>query len=930
MIKITRWKAAFILLVILGALVVDGFAWIARVTQQRASTVAATVAPSASSFTVNAGTGAAFVNGQNITVANQTGLVKAISGDTISLDKPLASIPSVGSSVTQNASLASLSHPLTSPPKLLGHETFLHKGLDIQGGTELTIAICRGPNDPPASNCRNGPANGASLSDAQAQTIPVLQQRVNGLGVSEATVQAEGADRILVELPGVSLDQAEKTLGKTAKLHFATAAPDPQGFSLQSVPPTPPACPSANASPLCAWLADQQNLYDPAQFASSGFYFPNFHWKIDDKMPANEVSNADVATDQNGQPVVSINFSGGAANEWKAITDVAFQQCLKDLQQPSGTQCGGSSPGATSAATAPAHIAIFLDNQIITAPVVTGGNQGGQTQISGLSGGLAEAQSLAQSIKSGALPSEITTVQANEVSPTLGQDTVKKTLLAGGVGLLIVILFMLTYYRFPGFLASVALVFYSVINLAVYKLAGVTVSLAGLAGFLLSVGMAVDANVLIFERTRDELRHGRGVGVAVETGFRRAFPAIRDSNVSTLIACAILYAFGNNIIRGFAATLGVGVAVSFFSAILITQSLLAGALRWRMGRNPRLYTQIHPEYEEKPPRGRFDIVRARNLYFLLSLLVIVPGIVAILFWHTGASGCCPQGFRLGLDFAGGNRIEATFTQSPTPAQIVAAIDQVDPALQPQVQDEGNKQFAIQTLPTDTAKLQRVADKLDSSFHIATQGSQKKISETQIGPTIAAELVGKAVQLVLLASAAIALYLFFAFRRQRQISPWRFSVCTFIKLLHDVFVLLGIWAILGHFSDLGQVDALFVTALLTSVAFSIHDTIVVFDRIRENLRVGARMTFDQTINLSTVQTMTRSLNTSLTVVFVLLALTLFGGASIRGFVLALLVGIVTGTYSSIFNASTLLAAWQKAQPQDAPGSGGPRRVTQRAA
>ncbi len=159
-----------------------------------------------------------------------------------------------------------------------------------------------------------------------------------------------------------------------------------------------------------------------------------------------------------------------------------------------------------------------------------------------------------------------------------------------------------------------------------------------------------------------------------------------------------------------------------------------------------------------------------------------------------------------------------------------------------------------------------------------------------------------------------MYLAFAFRGQRAISPWRFSACTFFKLLHDVFVLAGIWAILGHFSNLGQVDSLFVTALLTSVAFSIHDTIVVFDRVRENLRVGPRLTFDQVINLSTVQTMTRSLNTSLTVVFVLLSLVIFGGDSIRGFVLALLIGIATGTYSSIFNASTLLVAWEKWRAQ----------------
>ncbi len=187
-------------------------------------------------------------------------------------------------------------------------------------------------------------------------------------------------------------------------------------------------------------------------------------------------------------------------------------------------------------------------------------------------------------------------------------------------------------------------------------------------------------------------------------------------------------------------------------------------------------------------------------------------------------------------------------------------------------------------------------------------------------TIAGSAVTQAIVLILVSALAIALYLAYQFGKQKQVNRWRFAACAFFKLLHDVFVLLGIWAIIGHFTPLGQVDSYFVTAVLTGVAFSIHDTIVVFDRIRENLRVGPHFTFDQVVNLSTVQTMTRSLNTSLTVVFVLLALVLFGGASIQGFVLALLVGIVTGTYSSIFNASTLLVAWEKARPQQVPGRG----------
>jgi SecD/SecF fusion protein len=487
---------------------------------------------------------------------------------------------------------------------------------------------------------------------------------------------------------------------------------------------------------------------------------------------------------------------------------------------------------------------------------------------------------------------------------------------------------MIGYYRFPGLLACLALIAYGAIVLALFKVIGVTISLAALAGFVLSVGMAVDANVLIFERTRDELRHGRSVGPAVDTGFRRAFPAIRDSNVSTIIACLVLAILGTDVVRGFAITLGIGVAVSFFSAVTVTRALLAAALRLRLGRNPTLYTQIHEEYAEKPPHGKFDIVRSRNWYFAGSLAIIIPGILAIIFW----------GFRLGLDFRGGYKVDVALVHPTTQTQVANTVNSAIGNLEPLVQGQPGNRYEISFLP-GTANggkdpVDAVQAALNSAYGIPTdtRTHNPDIQEQFIGPSVAADLVRSAIVLILVASALIAIYLALAFRRQRAISAWRFSACAFFKLLHDVFVLAGIWAILGHFSSLGEVDTLFVTAILTSVAFSIHDTIVVFDRVRENLRYGPRLTFDQVINLSTVQTMTRSLNTSLTVVFVLLALVLFGGSTITGFVLALLIGIVTGTYSSIFNASTLLVAWQKASAMRAGGApppGGPRRVARAA-
>jgi SecD/SecF fusion protein len=781
---------------------------------------------------------------------------------------------------------------LTSTPSFLGRQLYIHKGLDLQGGTELTIEICHGFDDPNL-DCRNGPPNGASLAEAQQATIPILDARVNALGVSEASVQAQGDDQILVQLPGVSLTQAVDTIGTTARLYFGTAVAG-----------------QATNPPSSALVADQQGHYDVTQFDNSLDYPTGYHWKIDQNLQATDVNTATVGTDTtSNQIAVDINFNAAGAAEWSKITTAAYNQYLTNESSPPPT----------------AQIAIFLDNRVITAPVVTGGGQSNQTEITGNFTN-DSATLLANQISAGALPAEITTVASTTVSATLGQQSVTLSLVAGGIGLLIVVIFMIGYYRFPGVLATLALIIYAAVVLAVFKLLPVTLSLAGLAGFVLSVGMAVDANVLIFERTRDELRHGRSVPLAVETGFRRAFPAIRDSNISTLITCTILGIFGTDVIRGFAITLAIGVIVSFFTAITITRSLFAWVLSWKIGRDPRLYTEIHEEFAEHPPRGRFDIVKNRNWYFLGSLAVIIPGILAILFW----------GFNLGIDFKGGNVIDVGFAKNVSQGQVASLMDSQFGSLRPQVQQEsptGNElsHFAITTLPSDSEQIIQIQNTLDSNFTISTLGktNQPDISVQQVGPTIASSLVTGAIIMIFVSAGAIAVYLAFAFRRQRAISPWRFSACAFFKLLHDVFVLAGIWAILGHFSDLGQVDSLFVTAVLTSVAFSIHDTIVVFDRVRENLRVGPRLTFDQVINLSTVQTMTRSLNTSLTVVFVLLSLVIFGGDSIRGFVLALLIGIVTGTYSSIFNASTLLVAWEKARgTRTVAPPAGRRRVTPR--
>jgi protein-export membrane protein SecD/preprotein translocase SecF subunit len=785
--------------------------------------------------------------------------------------------------------------PKGAQPTLLGNPIYIHEGLDLKGGTSLTIQICQGPGNP--QGCTAGLPKQRTLAEAQADTLTILEHRVNALGVSGAQVQIQGTDQILVQLPGVGLLKAENALGQTAELHFAVP-----------VAGTPTV---NNSAGLCTTKTciDQQQLvpagcWPPAhpkkscQFSDTLYYPINattgqhYHWKIVPSLTASDVSAAAVGSAPGGGYAVNITFNSQGATVWSQLTTAA---CAKNP----GCSANG---GTTTSAPPTAQLAIFLDNQVLTAPAVASPSSN-QTQITG-NFTFQSATQLVDDLNAGALPAPITIVQSSSVSASLGKQSVQQSLNAGAFGLLLVVIFMLLYYRFPGLLASIALLFYAAIVLAVFKLIPVVLTLPGLAGFILSVGMAVDANVLIFERMKEELRADRPLELATEYGFRRAWPAIRDSNISTMITCAVLYFFGSSDVKGFALTLFIGVAASMFSAIVITHSLLHYVQRWfAFARRPSLYTRIMPmDSLAKTFRagGRFDVVGHRNWYFAASLVVILPGI----FWILIA------GFNLGIDFTGGDSITIKPTQHTTAAQVQSVALKADAKSRATVVQAGNS-YVITTLPISEGQLATIVRAEASHVGLPKDSAGNPLTEsvTTIGPTIASSLVVGSVFLVIVAAILISGYLALRFAGT-QISARRFSICAMAGLLHDVFVLAGIWAILGHFSLLGQVNTLFVTAILTVVGFSVHDTIVVFDRIRENLRIqGARMSFDQVVNFSIAQTLTRSLNTSLTVVFVLLTLFFFGGSSIQGFVLALLIGIATGTYSSIFNAATLLTAWR---------------------
>jgi preprotein translocase subunit SecD len=416
---------------------------------------------------------------------------------------------------------------LSIPPLGVDMQIFVHKGLDLQGGTHLELQV---------SNVRSG----KSVQEARDIAVNIIERRVNSSGYAESVVRAEGSDRIIIELPGVNLEQAKQILGKTSYLRIFEWVPGTVDDKLV-----------------------QELQLSPTDAKKYDGYKPQYT-NIDGSM----ITNATRSTDPNTNlPDVQISFDNTGSTTFCNVTRDRFSH-------PQGTPEN--------------KIAIFIDKDLVEDANVQNEICGGSAIITG-GFTAASANNLAIQLNSGALPGTISIASANEVGATLGATTVRLSLLAGAFGLVIVVLFMLLYYRLPGVVASLALLLYAAIALAIFKLLGVTLTLAGLAGFILSVGMAVDANVLIFERVKEELRAGRTLGAAMEAGVHRAWPAIRDSNISTLITCFVLYFFGAPLIKGFAITLAIGVAISMFSAIVTTQQFLQILAGLRPARRLALY-----------------------------------------------------------------------------------------------------------------------------------------------------------------------------------------------------------------------------------------------------------------------------------------------------------------------------------------------------
>jgi SecD/SecF fusion protein len=734
----------------------------------------------------------------------------------------------------------------------------IKQGLDLAGGTRVvleakTVIDSKGVEVIPDSGDK--PWNSQEYLPA---IVRILRQRIDIEGVSEPLIQPKGDKQIIVELPSIkNREQAIADLQSTAQMQFIH-------LHVQT-----------NRNPSARFKMDKPHVNDKGDEV---YTFTDADGKVvstDEVLKSSDIvlTGADIRPNA----VVSKN-----------------QQTFGNVIELQFTDEGAKKFADFTRRNVDEYLAIVLDGKILSAPTIKTAILDGKAIIEGQFT-TAEAQRLAEFINAGALPVPLTVVQSTTVDATLGHSSVHQSVLAGIIGLLLVVGFMVSYYLLPGLVADIALVIYALLTMAVFKAIPVTLTLPGIAAYILSIGMAVDANILIFERLKEELRSGKTLRAAIDAGFSRAFTSIFDSNMCTLITSAILWYYGTGPIKGFALVLGIGVLLSMFTAITASRAMLYALVNTGVATHPAMFG-LKRQWVIGQSGRQMDIVGKWKIWFTLSGLILVPGIFFL----------CTGGLKPGIDFTGGSLMQVKFTQPVQTTQVETAMANAGlSGSTAQKSTSDPTEIFIRTKFIDPAKEQQVTAELTKSV-----GQFRLESLEKVGPSISKELTSNAFWAVILASLVIILYLSVRFAIGGLAQGFRFGVCAIAATLHDVFVILGIFAILGHFLH-WEIDSLFVTAVLTIIGFSTHDTIVIFDRIRENLKHKTRGdSFDDLVNKSILQSFARSINTSFTVFLTLLMLLLFGAQNIHHFVAALLIGVVSGTYSSIFNASILLNLWQK--------------------
>ena len=798
-------------------------------------------------------------------------------------------------------------------------------GLDLRGGTQIVLET------------KDSPTTEAD-AEATDRSLEVLRRRVDALGVAEPTLARSGANRIIVELPGVqNAAEAAEAIGQTAQLTFHPVLglgdpnnlvglqPDqieppndaqvepttaPPAFSpLPSAPasaqPSAPGAqpaPSATsngralppallaqtqASPAASPAASAAASPAPSPTGSPASGEPDAEaTQIDTSkqnsildesgqpiligpaaLTGDDVSDANAGTDQQTgtQRFVSVDFTGEGGREWETLTGAAA--------------C--NPPGAPER-----RVAIVLDAQVISSPQVAPdvqcniGIQGGSTQITG-NFTQEEARELAVLIKGGALPVPVEIISRSTVGPSLGQEAIDASIKAAIIGLTLTALFLIVVYRVAGLLAAIALASYGLISYGALVALGATLTLPGLGGLLLSAGLAIDANVLVFERTREEFaasRHKRLLP-SLDAGFSKAFSAIADSNITTLIAAALLFLFAAGPVRGFGVTLTIGVLASIVSALLVTRVLTEFAVRRKLLRQKQTLSGLATlgRFREYLERRKPDLMQFRKRWLLISAVALLLAV----------AGMFVRGFNFGVEFTGGRVVEFATEQ---PVSVGEARDVVEEAGFPTavVQQSNGENISVRTANLDDDDIESIRSSL------AEIGGDASVNaDDLVGPTLGDELRQKAIIALVIALALQLAYLAIRFR-------WTFASAAVLAMFHDVLIVLGVFAWLGK-----PIDGIFLAAALTIIGVSVNDSIVTMDRIRETWANNRTKPLQGVVNTALLATAPRTINTGLGAMFILAALTFLGGRSLTDFALALLIGLIVGTYSSAFTASPLL-------------------------
>jgi SecD/SecF fusion protein len=589
-----------------------------------------------------------------------------------------------------------------------------------------------------------------------------------------------------------------------------------------------------------------------------------------------DITNPQQSSDTAGNPDVTFGFTGHGKN--------AFQNVTQSIARRGETV-------STLGQTLDQHFAVALDNKLITVPSIDykqypdgiSGDNGAE-----ITGGFttSSAQDLATQLRLGALPIGLKLISESQVSATLGKQALHQGLIAGAVGLAVVALFLLAFYRVLGVIAVAGLFVYGLYFYALIKLIPITLTLPGIAGLILTIGVAADANIVIFERVKEEIRGGRSIRQGIATGYRKGLTAIIDANVVTIMTAFILFVLATADVQGFAFTLGIGTFVSLFTAVMATQAILT-----TMGSSRLISSPSALGAGGARRTWKFDFMGASRYFFTVSGVILLIGALAI-------GG---RGLNLGIDFTSGTRITVGLERPASESSVRSLMTSAgasDPVIQKVSGDKtlGPYGFQISSEQLRPSALQNVRTQLQSKFGIRDNGTD--INVTSVGPTFGSQVTNSAVVAIIASLLVISAYVALRFE-------WKFAVPVLIALMHDLLITAGVYALTGR-----QVTTATVAALLTILGYSMYDTIIVFDRVRENIPRMPRAAFSQIVNRSMSEVLTRSLATTSCTLMPILALLFFGGATLTDFAFALMVGVVSGAYSSIFIASPVLTHWKE--------------------